>query len=242
MALAIAVGFVSAKFGGPFWSEYLHRRALARAYNWQQKCMALEIPAGSIVYEEGQGSAAAARQAEHQLNITQAADLFPDGRWGPLPCATYRPRCWTEFGEALRRASVLAVTPGRSSVLFLHERRSPLGNERLVMVEFCPVGFGWLRGNVLIPGTSHSPATAVLTATTLSLRRTSENDVLTILAGRPDPLAPSHFTIDCKFNDTPCVIDGYLKDDDHVRLKPQSGRCDATSGGADWWPEAPSPR
>lgn len=239
--LIVAALLIGAKFSTSAWSEYWHRRALAGAFYWQQQCMAWAIPSGTVVYQEGRGAAAAARQADHRLDITQAADLFPNDRWGPFLCATYHPQCWTRFGDALRAASIYTVTPGRS-VLFLHERRSPLGNPRLVMVEFCPVGIGWLRANVLIPGTKQSPAAAALTAVTLSVRRTTERDVITILAGQADPLDSSHFTLDCTFNEKPYVIDGYLKDDDHVRLKPRSGRCDATAGGADWWPEATSIR
>jgi hypothetical protein len=239
-SLVVAATIVCAKFGGPVWAEYRQRRALAVAFSWQQQCMACTIPSGTVVYQEGQGAAEVARQPDHTLEMTQAADLFPDNRWGPFFCATYHPQCWARFSDALRQASVFVGAPARS-VLFLHERRTPAGNARLVMVEFCPIGVGWLRANVVIPGTKQSPAGAALTATTLSVRRTTDRDVLEILAGQEDAADPSHFALDCRFNGKPCVIDGYLRDDDHVRLRPRSGRCDATAGGADWWPEGSSP-
>ena len=234
--LVFAATIVCAQYGGPFWAEFRHRRALAAAIYWQQQCMACTIPSGTVVYREGAGAAEAAREPDHNLEMTQAADLFPDGRWGPFFCATYHPKCWVRFHDALEEASVFVGIPARS-VLFLHERRTPAGGVRLVMVEFCPIGVGWLRANVVIPGTRQSPAGAALTATTLSVRRTRDRDVLEILAGQEDAADPSHFALDCRFNGKPYVIDGYLRDDDHVQLKPRSGRCDATPGGTDWWPD-----
>lgn len=199
--------------------------------------MRFSVPAGTPAYSEGPAALALAGRPGFRLEMTGAEDLFPDGRWGPFFCATYHPDCWATFQTAEAELSPGASYPGRS-IVFLHERRSPLGHVRLVMVEFCPVQEGWFRGNVIVPGTRTSLATPALTASVLSIGRASDADLLQVMAGQPDPACSWHFTIDCTFNAKPCTIDGYLKDDDRVILRPRSGRLETSDEGTYWWPQA----
>ena len=194
------------------------------------------IPPGTVAYEEGAGASASAALPEHRLEMTDGIDLVPEGRWGPYFCSTCQPACWARFHDALLQISRFGVVDPLS-VVFLHERRSPLGSVRLVMVEFCPYQCGWFRCNLVVPGTKQAPATAVLTTTTLSVQRTTETDVLQVFAGQPDPANPSHFTIECRFNGSLHVIDGDLLDDDHVFLKPRSGAVQTGRDSSFWWPK-----
>ena len=63
--------------------------------------------------------------------------------------------------------------------------------------------------------------------------------VLRVLAGRPDPKDATHFTIDYVLDGQPGVIDGWLQNDDRVRLEPRQGakrlsRLDSR-GGEEYW-------
>jgi hypothetical protein len=234
VVIVVAAAFV--EYGLPLWERVQHRRALARASSLQQRCMTFVLPAGTAVYAEGPQGVKIASQAGFRLEMTGAEDLVPDGRWGPFFCATYHPDCWTQFQSAQAGLSPNAAYPGRS-IVFLHERRSPSGQARLVMVEFCPVQEGWFRCNVIVPGTPTSLAAATLTCSVLSVGRASDADLLQIMAGQPSPANSSQFSIDCLFNGQACTIEGSLKDDDRVVLRPRSGTLELNDEGSYWWPQ-----
>jgi hypothetical protein len=70
-------------------------------------------------------------------------------------------------------------------------------------------------------------------------------EVMRILAGRPDPQNPSHFTIHYTLDGQPGVIDGWLQDDDRVRLEPREGakrlgNIDSRTGSENWDPRGVS--
>jgi hypothetical protein len=239
LGVTLAVIMLSAacmEFGLPLWARMEHRWALARVYSLQQRCMSFALAPGTAVYAEGPGSVALAKQPCFRLEMTGAQDMVPDGRWGPFFCATYHPDCWTRFQSAQAGLSPNAAFPSRS-VVFLHERHSPSGHARLVMVEFCPVQDGWFRCNVIVPGTRVSAAAATLTSSVLSLGRASDTDLIQIMAGQADPNSSSHFTIECLFNGKPAALDGYLKDDEGVVLRPRSGTIESRDGMNLWWPQ-----
>jgi hypothetical protein len=48
-------------------------------------------------------------------------------------------------------------------------------------------------------------------------------DVVTIHAGQADPADATHFTIPVRMNGKQSVLDGWLRDDNTVRLKPRGG-------------------
>ena len=201
--------------------------------------MGFAIPPGTAVYCEGPSAVALAKRASYRLEMTGAQELVPDGRWGPFFCATHHPESWARFVAAEAELSPAASYSGRS-IVFLHERASPIGHVRLVMVEFCPVQGGWFRCNVIVPGTRTSLATATLTTSVLSVGRASDGDLLQIMAGQPDPTSSSRFSIECTFNGKACTIHGWLKDDDRVILRPHSGRLESRDEGTYWWPEGGS--
>jgi len=64
--------------------------------------------------------------------------------------------------------------------------------------------------------------------------RIDYKDQLRIFAGQPDPTDASHFTIAYELDGVPGTIDGWLFDDDSVRLKPRVGKV----LGNQWYPRA----
>jgi hypothetical protein len=75
----------------------------------------------------------------------------------------------------------------------------------------------------------------------------SPREVLRILAGRPDPQDPTHFTIDYVLDGQPGVIDGWLQNDDRVRFEPRAGakrlgRMDGKGGEEYWDPHGTAPK
>ncbi|MEA2708481.1 MAG: hypothetical protein QOF78_1082 [Phycisphaerales bacterium] len=60
---------------------------------------------------------------------------------------------------------------------------------------------------------------------TLRSARPTENN-LRFFAGQPDPQDPSHFTIDYEVGGVKSTIDGWLTDDDFLRILPRGGAVD----------------
>jgi hypothetical protein len=54
---------------------------------------------------------------------------------------------------------------------------------------------------------------------------------LRFYAGQADPKDPSHFTIDYDFDGQRGTIDGWLTDDDFLRIRPQAGEVE----GGTWY-------
>jgi hypothetical protein len=121
--------------------------------------------------------------------------------------------------------------------LFLHERRSPSGNRRLVSVD---LRISWgpestavdVEKRAIVPGGWRSepketwggpPAGDVNTTNLVGQRQHLLNvpygKTLKVIAGRPDPSDASHFTIDYEIDGRSETIDGRLNDDDSVDLK-----------------------
>ena len=115
--------------------------------------------------------------------------------------------------------------------VFLHQCRSPGGNERLVSI--------WIKAatakgddgsydislhtEVLTLATSATPPAIARWDHIVTLRRWSTNQALTLYAGQPDPSDASHFTIPIDFRGQRRVVDGCLCDDDTVALDPHLG-------------------
>jgi hypothetical protein len=129
----------------------------------------------------------------------------------------FAPREWSVF-SALLPAPALTT----HSTLFMHERRTPSGRRRLVIVE--------LFGTALRPRVM-SIATFRATAAELHWDRTwlkplwVQNSLF--LVGQPDPDDPSHFTFSFREGSADStaawtVVDGWLQDDDTVLLEPRA--------------------
>ncbi len=123
--------------------------------------------------------------------------------------------------------------------LFVHERRSPAGHRRLVVI--------WTAGNGIRPtatgATPDNQVGVMLVGTVID--GTSSNEValqewlapqsvaenrttplyLRFYAGQPDAADPSHFTIRYQIGDYSDALDGYLEDNDNIALFPRNYRA-----------------
>jgi hypothetical protein len=149
------------------------------------------------------------------------------------------PLVWEGYFSAHVAPHSLIPNPSIQSqgTLFLHERRSPAGNRRLVVVDLRVV---WHRQGTVFqankraiePGTLRrepretwgGPPFFDLTATNLvgqnqQLMDVNYGSTVRFFPGVADPADASHLTIDYEIGDRRETIDGWLRDDDAVDLK-----------------------
>ncbi|MCC7351941.1 MAG: hypothetical protein IT446_15380 [Phycisphaerales bacterium] len=177
---------------------------------------------------------------QHQCqNHLQAADQAvyeerPDGARrlvdrlqylsSPAGAAYYFDPDWADFNALLAPPGV-APNP----TLYLHQRQTPDGRNRLVAVELLTVrSIGAARAldfsvRVIEPGYL-SPPKDLSAGSGLVLGRVivSSQSALRLFAGQNDPDNPSHFIIEYQEDDSRHrTIDGWLRDDDTVALEPR---------------------
>ena len=146
---------------------------------------------------------------------------------GAATAAAYVPQCWRKFCSQWK-----VGLP--SGVIFLHERVSPAGRRRLVCLVYHPlwsihqtrfVEVDSCTSIVLIPATTTKPPVYVSQGMFAysgpgpaypagSLRTRA-------YAGQVDPVDASHFTVRYEMSGTSHILDGWLRDNDHVELKPR---------------------
>ena len=162
----------------------------ARLLYWQRRAMNYALPPDRVVYDEATGVISFAKPWEHFCQV-----FSPPGR---LAAAT----------------------------LFLHERRNSKGHSRLVAVEGSngpsvaanPMHF-MMSVCVIGPGGAFTQPIAAADDFHLINLRSTFSDHVRRYAGQPDPADPSHFTMRCQVNDRSIIIDGWLQDDDTVKLE-----------------------
>jgi hypothetical protein len=165
---------------------------------WQRKAMRHTAAPDLVVYE---------------TNSTEQWSCVPVGEWHEF----YR----------------LCSPPGRHGLptLFVHELRSSRGNQRLLALEG-----PWERLNydhdldltvtVLRPGSLFSQPTELsCSKRLLELRADRARDIrhLHVFAGQSDISDSSHFMVRFELNGKPGMLDGWLLDDDTVRLEVRGG-------------------
>jgi hypothetical protein len=114
-----------------------------------------------------------------------------------------------------------------SGTAFLHERTSPQGERLLVAVDvniiaLTPTNVAALAARIIRPGSVFRGPRAGRSATLgdgSQLRFDPTNDRLTIFAGQPDPTDASHFTIDYDQNGVRHTLDGWLIDNETVKIE-----------------------
>jgi hypothetical protein len=184
----------------------------ARMLYYQRQCEAYSPPADEVVFDNDPARSAALRAKPGyvtQKNID------------PRPVFRTPPGCWNGYADATR---VGVHEQGGGTKAFLHERRTPRGERRLVVVEFFP--FSWtpvvaqaietspLAGRAEVRGYLHSE---------LFLDPQSPPRSLRIFAGQPDPADASRFTIVYEWDGRRGTIDGRLNDDDTIVLTDRDG-------------------
>jgi hypothetical protein len=199
---------------------------------WQRRAMRYTAPPDLVVYDGTPPSDPMAmwERGYHTRNIGGANDAYIFAR------------PWQEF-------YALCSRPGRNSAptLFLHEVRSPMGNRRLVAIEgWCEgsLNGGWLEDHIDLsaivfrPGSLFSQPTELGSSKNVfELSSVDVSDRIAkrqriggrvwgypfLFAGQLDPSDPAHFTIGYKVHGKPGKIDGWLLDDDTVRLEVRGG-------------------
>jgi len=172
-------------------------------------------PAGTVIF----------RQTADQTYESKPWDRF-DNRSYVIPPV------WSAFQPRLG-----AFHRQSHGVPFLHERRSPGGNRRLVVLDLSVSWFKeateisidkavvrpatWSANPFWTPVKQGATDMAVTDdhAARQSVLSVGFGQSLEILPGRADPDDDSHFTIDFRVGDQAGVIDGKLCDDDTVTLE-----------------------
>jgi hypothetical protein len=186
-------------------------RAAPRAWNhvamlyWQGQCMDYVAPADQVVYDQ----------------------LATPGVTAGPPTTAIVPASWRSF-YMRASPSVPVGSSVCSATAFLHRRTdSSSGADRLVAVDVFPHirsqgSLIYLACRVFTPGTAlRRPREEGL-----RMRDQVLDDLLVdfstrirVFAGQPDPADASHFTIVMELDGEPRTLDGWLLDDDTIKLE-----------------------
>lgn len=137
------------------------------------------------------------------------------------------PPAWGDYVQAAK----VWVGP----TLFLGYRTSAGGNHRLIVVQSL-LGFGTdmkhpkershpfaVVANVIAPATLAALPTMIKPAHAGLCGEVEPDPILQLFAGHADPADPSHFTIVYQVGARRGTIDGYLQNDDTVKMKIRDG-------------------
>lgn len=196
---------VAVYFRGPeLWRQ-------AQLIFYQQRCLNQNLPADRPVYEQ---RPAAARELVSRYGYRAMSDggaYYVDANWAGF--------------------NALLAPPGiaPNATLYLHQRRTPDGEDRLVAVELLTVrSIGSARAldflvRVIEPGYLSMPKDlSAGGGLVLGRAIVSAESTLRVFAGQSDPDNPSHFAIEYQEDDTRHrTIDGWLKNDGTVVLEPR---------------------
>jgi hypothetical protein len=210
---------------------------------WQRECLRYTQPADTIIYDEDPRSAAALlAHAQEYTAYPIHRGNGPNGSVPTVNAAAAQARCLTQFISLpppnAPNLCACGFGGGPVAVAFMHERISPAGHRRLVVVHYFPERDTFTAG--FIEGYNYS-TTAITPGTILDAPTVAQRmyviDVMSswprlpplvrMYAGQPDPADASHFTIRYQMWGQEDVLDGRLKDDDSVTLTPRhtpSGR------------------
>jgi hypothetical protein len=216
---AIALMWVVVAAG--WWRGPVVYRRLLREY-WQHQVQSYVAPPDRVVYEEdpGRWPALLARDGYQKFSTSSPG--------------------WNDFVGYMAEPVTKLAEAGQlrlgGTALFAHARRTPSGQERLVVV--------WMAYNSVRPNAQGATpdnqvrfdlCTSVVSRASQMIKEglpspwiapqeVAENRQSTlyarIFAGQIDPHDDAHFTIPFEIGEYSDVIDGYLRDDDGVLLRP----------------------
>jgi hypothetical protein len=184
----------------------------ARLLRLQRACERYSAPATQVVFEVG----------PPPTPKSQNHPSDPARKESKILQALTTPQ-WDAFAQAAP-AGFQSIGP----ILFMHDRRKPSGETRLVVVRIpSPIkgislthfplyvqlihpAVALLPPRLVYGQTIHNPA---------PMPSPSEPHHDRYYAGQADPADASHFTITCEINGQPGLIDGWLRDDDSVLLE-----------------------
>jgi hypothetical protein len=183
----------------------------------QHECMVFERPADQVMFEEDEKAG---------LMLYKQGGGYVRGYFGGIPRAKTQVVAVAFLSEP---CSELHWTGSNTSV-FLHGRRSPAGHERLVNVSVHS-GFGDGGDGRWVPFcySVGTPATWALgsqmTQASFIPKQVwlSCDDRLRVYAGQADAKDESHFTMRYEINGAGGMIDGWLMDNDGIRIEFRDG-------------------
>ena len=194
----------------------------------ERRCGSFTVPSNLIVYDDGPADRSADTLGSRYSRVQPFAQ--PDHKWKPL--VLWGDPQWQRF------SSRVTSDHGCDILVFLHERQSGSGHRRLVAITMyvsapdpssrgiclipCLISISSLAGmrpvQIVPPPRSGTGACVVAWPGSCDLR---------LFFGQPDLSDQSHFVIPYRAGDVSGQIDGYLGDDDTIRLQPRSGRIRA---------------
>lgn len=130
----------------------------------------------------------------------------------------YVPQQWARFYQLLTSNGFQSA-----GTIFLHERTSPGGNRRLVVIDatapnLCTGGARGIVRRVVVPASFLSKPREIIDLVALNDGPCFPWNT-TFYAAQPDPDDPSHLVIEYEVAGQKQVMDGWLTDDDEVLLE-----------------------
>ena len=222
IVLLLVVG-AAFTFGPPL---YRHTQSLC----WQRQCMTYTAVPGRVAYSDDPADLPSLLgTGGYDTNALSA---------GPSRYVILRNGAWKQYaGKALPQ-------------VFMHRRRSPGSNDRLVVVQFATFrGRAFDAFDLLVftpyverPSTVFSRTTGSGSGPAQLQMLRAPGEGTRVVEGLADRQDPFHFTIDYVHNGTAGTVDGWLNDDESVTLSPRSGTyVEVTPGFAQWSPAGTIP-
>ncbi len=179
-------------------------RALQRRWLFH-KCLQFSLPANTVVFDD---------DPKHVGKMTASGQYVSASAYFTRPSALLPIPQFSNYAGTTLPA------------VFMHEMISPSGNHRLVVVQLSA-----MRNDpfdrMFFSAYEESASAGLRSASAgkglgLEMYRAAPES-LTLYAGQVDPADAPHFTIDYILNNRRETIDGWLFDDDTVRLMPRCG-------------------
>jgi hypothetical protein len=195
-------------------SAWIFRAELTEAYAYcriryaYHHCKGYLRPPDEVVIQCWKNGTAPPTERPHLATMPTEARYDPREPW-----------CWKVLSEYQRQRLTTGVAP-----LFLHTRRTPSGEDRLIVL--CPTYEGFKRyrpvpdrNNLILEPTKVTPTTG--TVIWLYLFPADFHrfyGAVSVFAGQPDPNDRSTFTMRYEMNGEPGVIKANLRDDGTLEL------------------------
>jgi hypothetical protein len=212
------------------WQALQQRRLMQRQQQCRSVCLSFTRPAGTVVYDEDLDRANTLLTSGGYIDAALSMGGAPGAALLPTPV-------WDAYSATLS-GIVRPALPPVAPIIFLHERTSPAGQRRLVVVQVGratgqPDNFIYFHPYVDGSASAAVSMSSPLGSTTLLVHPASgprllemfrtPTETTALYAGQIDANDPSHFTIDYLLNNRMETIDGWLNDDDTVSLLPRCG-------------------
>ena len=209
----------------------------SQSYVWQRRALAAQPEPNHPAYVEDQDEAKRLANIDPRYVISAAngGAMYFDPAWEQM-------RRWASMETQ--------APPERDGATVLsHRRKSPHGEERLMLLELVSFAAQGVDGqrSVILYGRSIATGTlgrswhyAYLPPPSrlrdkIAIRLNSD-DRLKVYSAQADAADESHFTVRLELSGREHVLDGHLRDDDHIELVPREGRVESEDGIPTWKP------